>query len=75
MNFDYSKLRGLIREKIGTQNDFANAIGISSTALYDRLANRVPFTQQEMKKTIKVLDVPASMINVIFFTEEIRKTE
>lgn len=75
MAFNYNKLRGLIKEKVGTQARFAELIGISGTALYDRLANRTPFSQTEMFKSIEVLDVPIEMLDEIFFTCEIRKTE
>lgn len=65
--YDYSKLRGLIREKCGTQAIFAKKIGISTTSLYQRLNNSVPFTQNEIIETCKVLNCPLEDIDKIFF--------
>lgn len=49
--FDYRELRGLIRSKFGTQENYAKAIGISNTSLQERLSNKVPFKQTEIIMT------------------------
>ena len=46
--FDYSKLRGKIKEVFGTQDKFAKALGISGATLSLKLNNISEFTQQEM---------------------------
>ena len=48
MAFDYSKLRGKIKEVFGTQDKFAKALGISRATLSLKLNNISEFTQQEM---------------------------
>ncbi len=48
--FDYSYLRGFIKEHFGSNSKFAKFLGIGTTALYERLANKVPFTQLEIHK-------------------------
>lgn len=65
--FDYSKLRGRIREKIGTENDFAKAVGIGRTSLSKKLNNRVEFTQNEMKEAAIVLEIQDKDIPDYFF--------
>lgn len=39
--FDYSKMRGKIREKFGTQNAFAEAMEFSSATLSDMLKKKI----------------------------------
>lgn len=75
--FNYAYLRGFIKEHFGNNHNFATFLGIGDTALYDRLAGRVPFTQVEINKvaleaTNKRLS--AYEIDLLFFTSKIRKT-
>lgn len=67
--FDYSKLRGLLREKSMTLPDYARAINISVTSLCDRLANKIPFSQDEIKRTKNIFHLSADEIDLFFFTE------
>lgn len=69
LQFDYSKLRGLLREKSITLADYASIINVSNTSLNERLANRIPFSQDEIKRTKRAFDLSASEIDFIFFTE------
>lgn len=48
MAFDYSKLRGRIIEKYGSQSAFANAIGIQKHVISSRLNNRVGISKEEI---------------------------
>ena len=48
--FNYSYLRGFIKEHYKSNERFAKFIGIGTNALYERLANKVPFTQREIYK-------------------------
>lgn len=69
IEYDYSKLRGLIREYCGTQKAYAQALGIGTTALTQRLANKQPFTQDEIRKSriLFHLDRP-ELVDEVFFT-------
>lgn len=73
MEFDYSYLRGFIRENFGSNRRYSRFLGISETALYDRLANKTPFTQVEINKTMGVSSQHVD-INLLFFNQKIRKT-
>nr|DAM39194.1 MAG TPA: Protein of unknown function (DUF739) [Caudoviricetes sp.] len=67
VRYDYNKLRGLIKEKCGTQENFAKAIGISNTSLSQRLANKVPFNQIEISKACELFGCTIPEADEIFF--------
>lgn len=69
MAFNYSRLRGLIKEHFVTQEAFADALGISHTSLSLSLNNRRPFSQYEINKAASLLKVKPEEINDIFFKE------
>jgi len=75
MSFNYSKLRGRIREIFKTQQSFADAVGMSTTSLSEKLNNKVEFSQKEIDKTVEVLKIEKSDIPVYFFTLEVQETE
>ena len=70
MGFDYSKLRGRIVEKFGTQQAFAKALGVSSRTLSLKMNNRIPFGQDEIDKIITLLQDTPQDIKAYFFYEE-----
>lgn len=73
--FDYSKLRGKIREKRYTQEEFAKQIGIGYVSLSKRLNNQLEFSSSEIFKSCHVLEIPADEISAYFFTPEVQKHE
>lgn len=75
MAFIYSKLQGRIREILGTQAAFAEAIGISTVSVSKKLNNGVEFSQREIMKAVEVLNIPKNEIPAYFFTTEVQKTE
>lgn len=66
---DFSKLRGRIKEKIGTEFQFAKLIGISAVSLSSRFAGKTYFTSEEISNACKkdVLDIPKEEIGLYFF--------
>lgn len=74
MAFDYSKLRGKIKEVFGTQSKFAKAMGLSSVSLSAKLNNTVMFTQDEINKACELLHIPIEFIPVYFFTEKVKSS-
>lgn len=75
MNFNYAKLRGRIKEIFNTQAAFAEAMGISTTSLSEKLNNKVEFTQKEIEKTIELLHIPKEEIPIYFFTPLVQEPE
>ena len=69
--YDYSKLKGKIKEKGFTQEDIANCINKDKSTLSLKLNNQSLFVQDEISKIVKMLDIPAEKIKEYFFTEKV----
>lgn len=69
--FDYSRLRGRIKEKCDTQDAFAEQLGIGRVSLSQRLNNLLDFSQDEMFKACDVLDINKAEIPSYFFTVKV----
>lgn len=72
MAFNYSKLRGRIREKFGAEGRFADAMGMSKQTLSAKLNNRIQFIQDEIRLACSLLDIPTDEIAAYFFAEEVQ---
>lgn len=68
MVFNYSKLRGKIREVFKNEAKFAEAMGFSSATISAKLNNRLQFSQNEMNKACELLEIDKKEITVYFFT-------
>ena len=68
IRFDYSKLRGRIVEKYGTQQAFAMEMGLSDVALSSKLNGHTYFKQTEIAKAVKALDIASGDVTSYFFT-------
>lgn len=73
--FDYSKLKGRIKEVYDTQENFIKALGIGRSTLSQRLNNQSQFSQKEILKTCELLSIDKSKINDYFFTIKVQKGE
>ena len=71
--FDYSKLRGRIVEKFGTQSKFADANGISDRSMSLKLNNGIGLSQNEILEWCNLLDIPTGEIPLYFFTVKVSK--
>ena len=56
MEFDYSTLRGRIREKFGTEGNFASAIGMNPSTLSQKLSNKLEFSQEDILASINSIE-------------------
>ncbi|MBE6537968.1 MAG: DUF739 family protein [Ruminococcaceae bacterium] len=72
MLYDYSKLSGKIKEKCGTQANFAKKIKLSERSLSLKLNNIRPFKQSEMQAAIEVLDIPECQLSDYFFVSKVQ---
>lgn len=72
MAYDYSRLRGRIVERCGTQKSFAEQIGLSERSVSMKLNNILEWNQNEIKKTIEVLGIQAEEIAVFFFADQVQ---
>lgn len=66
-NFDYSKLKGRIREICGTNTVFAKELGCSLNTLSAKLNNKNEFTQSDIVKSADILNIGANEIPDYFF--------
>jgi len=73
--FDYSKLRGKIKEVYGQQDKFADAIELGRVSLSKRLNNSLEFSQTEIKKSCSALGISAQDMPDYFFAEKVQKQE
>ena len=73
--FDYSRLRGSIKTKYGTEGNFAKALNLSQVSLSGKLNNRVEFGQDEIKRCCDLLEIKPSDISVYFFTPQVKETK
>ena len=73
VKYDYRKLRGRIKEKFNTIENFAEYIGISAVSLNNKLNNLVNFRQHEIEKAIAGLEITEQEVKAIFFTHEVEK--
>lgn len=73
MCFDYSKLKGRIVEKVGSQREMADRLGISKTVFYQKMTGNVRFTTDDISKISSILNIPSSEIGIYFFTPKIKE--
>ncbi len=69
--FDYSKLKGRITEKCGSQKVFAKLMGLSEASLTSKLRGYTFFKQNEIQKAIKILEIQRGEVADYFFTEKV----
>ena len=75
ITFDYSKLRGRIREICKTQESYAEKLGISYVSLSKRLNNQLEFSSSEIYNSCNTLEIPVNQIPDYFFTLNVQKNE
>jgi hypothetical protein len=63
----YPKLRGAIREKFGTQEAFAKAMGKSETTISCKLTGKTEWDRQEIEDACRLLDIPLAEAHTYFF--------
>lgn len=71
--FDYSKLKGKIVEKYGSQTKFVEQISMSEVTFIKKIKSGY-FTQDEIKEILFVLNIPIEEVYIYFFTIKVRKT-
>lgn len=65
--YRYDKLRGRIVEKYGTQKAFAEALNVSENSLSLKMNCKTEFSQTDMDKFAKLLEIPLSEYSAYFF--------
>lgn len=75
IEYNYTKLKGRIRELEMTQSEFAERIGIAEQTLYKRFNHQSYFTQSEIENAMKVLRLPMNKMQLYFFNKKVAKNE
>ena len=68
MRFDFSKLKGLIREKNLTQEEMAKKIDVAYSTFNLKINGNAYFSQDEIYKISNFLKIPKEKIYDYFFT-------
>lgn len=74
MAFDFSKLRGRIKEKFGSEKAFAYAMGMTPGRLSARLNGKKHFGGDEIVLACQLLDIPNEEIGAYFFQPKFDKS-
>ena len=67
MNYKYDRLRGRIIEKYGSQEKFAEIIGISSTSMSKKMNGKTGFSQKDIVRWSELLSIKKSEYSEYFF--------
>lgn len=70
----YAKLKGRIREVYGTDAAFAQAMGVSKSAMSMRLNHKSQWSVEDVRRAIQLLGIPETEIGIYFFASEVQKT-
>ncbi len=73
--FDYSKLKGRIKEKFNSQSNFVKELNMSEQVFSKRINNQVQFDSSEIKKMVALLEINDDEISEYFFKEKVEKTQ
>lgn len=66
--FDYSRLRGRIVEKCGSQKNFADRLNISEATMTSKLSSNTYFSQGEIARAMEILSIEPASLTDYFFT-------
>lgn len=69
---DFSKLTGLIIEKCKSKRKFADKMGLSETAIYLKLNNKLEFKPSEIEKACEILGINKADIPIYFFAQKVQ---
>lgn len=67
MPYTYNKLRGRIVEKYGTQEKFAEVLGITKQGLSLKMTGKSGFSQKDILQWCELLDIQQDRIVEYFF--------
>ena len=68
MPYSYNKLRGRIIEKYGSQETYAEKIGISKVSLSLKMTGKTGFSQKDIVEWSRLLDIDEADYAEYFFT-------
>lgn len=75
IEINYDKLKGKIKEFLGTQSKLAELINVDETTISNKLNNNTYFTQKEIIKICVILNIRFEEIPEYFFKQKVRENE
>ena len=72
---NYDKLKGRIKEKLGTQDKLAEKLETNEATISYKLNNKTYFTQRVIIKICNILSINFEEIPIYFFTLKVRENE
>lgn len=72
---NYDKLKGRIKERLGTQGKLAEKLGLDETTISNKLNSNTYFTQKEIIKISSILEIKFDEIPIYFFDVKVREHE
>lgn len=75
VTYNYELLLKKMKEKRYSQETLAPAINMSRTSLNQKLNSKSNFTQSEILRMAKLLEIPNDDVGEYFFKVVVRKTE
>lgn len=75
IEFNYDKLKGRIKEILGTQSNLANTMKVDEATISNKLNNSTYFTQKDIIKICKILFIDFEQIPEYFFNQKVREHE
>ena len=75
MEFDFSKLKGRIKEKGYTQENVAKRLNVSVSTFNLKINGNAFFTQEELYEMSNMLEIPKEDFYNYFFTQKVEKTK
>lgn len=66
-DFTYSKLRGRIVEKYGSQEKFCEAVGLSPVSVSNKMTGQTGFSQKDIVKWCELLDIDLKEVGLFFY--------
>lgn len=75
IEINHDKLKGKIREVLGTQGKLAQKLGLDETTISNKINSNTYFTQKEILNICSILKIPFKEIPEYFFKEKVREYE
>ena len=73
MAFDFSKLKGRIVEKYGSQSQFVKEYGVSENTFSMKMNNKVRFSSDDIIKLSAMLEISKEDVGEYFFTKKVKQ--
>lgn len=75
IEINHDKLKGKIREVLGTQSRLATELDLDDTTISNKINSNTYFTQKEILRICSILKISINDIPDYFFKEKVRKHE